>query len=105
MPENEEEWIKISKDFMDQWNFPHVVGALDGKHIVIQCPFNSGTDFYNYKSQFRIVLLAVVDASYNLMYIDIGAQGRISDGGVLKASSLNEKIDRKRLKLPEPEVL
>jgi hypothetical protein len=70
-------------------------------NIIIQCPFNSGTAF-NYKSQFRIVLLAVVDASYNFMYVDIGAQGRISDGGVLNVSSLNEKIDRKRLKLPEP---
>ncbi|KAJ8886311.1 hypothetical protein PR048_012522 [Dryococelus australis] len=47
IPDNQEEWMKIRKEFIDLWNFPHAVGALDGKHVVIQSPFNSGTDFYN----------------------------------------------------------
>jgi hypothetical protein len=97
MPENQEQWMNISNDFMGLWNFPHAVGALDGKRIVMQSPFNSGSEFYNYQSQFSIVLLAVVDAKYNFIYVDIGAQGRISDGGVFKASSLHEKIEEKRL--------
>lgn len=84
--------MNISNDFMDLWNFPHAVGAFDGKHIVMQSPFNSGSEFYNYQSQFSIVLLAVVDAKYNFIYVHIGAQGRISDGGVFKASSLHEKV-------------
>jgi hypothetical protein len=105
MPEKQEQWMNISNDFMDLWNFPHAVGALDGKHIVMQSPFNSGSEFYNYQSQFSNALLAVVDAKYNFIYVDIGAQGRISDGSVFKASSLQEKIEGKRLQLPEPETI
>lgn len=105
MPKTQEDWMGVSKAFMDLWNFPHALGAMDGKHIIIQCPFNSGTEYYNYKSQFSIVLMGVVDANYNFIYVDIGAQGRISDGGVLKATSFHEKIEKQALKLPEPEVL
>lgn len=47
MPEEQEQWLNISNNFMDLWNFPRVVGALDDKHIVMQSPFNNGSEFYN----------------------------------------------------------
>lgn len=33
---NEENWLKIANDFETKWNFPHCIGAIDGKHVVIQ---------------------------------------------------------------------
>lgn len=33
---NENKWLAISKNLEDKWNFPHCIGALDGKHIIIQ---------------------------------------------------------------------
>lgn len=33
-------------EFMGEWNFPHVIGAVDGKHICIECPRDGGSLFY-----------------------------------------------------------
>lgn len=33
---NQEEWKKVAKGFDEKWNFPHCIGAIDGKHVVIQ---------------------------------------------------------------------
>ncbi|KYN50030.1 hypothetical protein ALC62_00057 [Cyphomyrmex costatus] len=33
---SQQDWIKIEDEFFRRWNFPHCVGAIDGKHVVIQ---------------------------------------------------------------------
>lgn len=82
MPVPEEnDWKKYATDFSQKWNFPHVIGAIDGKHVRIQCPPNSGSLYYNYKGFFSVVLLALVDADYKYIAIDVGAYGRESDAG------------------------
>ncbi|CAH1977608.1 unnamed protein product [Acanthoscelides obtectus] len=100
-----EKWKEVSAEFMNMWNFPNVIGALDGKHIMLQAPFNTGSDFFNYKEFFSIVMLALVDASYNFMFVDVGTQDRISDGGVFNDSLLKEKNDNESLNLPPPKQL
>ncbi|XP_025270316.1 uncharacterized protein LOC105254128 [Camponotus floridanus] len=32
-PLSKEDWLNIERDFKDQWNFNHCIGAIDGKHI------------------------------------------------------------------------
>lgn len=85
MPKNEAEWKAVAEDYYNRWNYPNCVGAMDGKHISLQAPINSGSEFFNYKGFFSIVLFAVVDANYNFIYANVGCQGRISDGGVFSS--------------------
>jgi hypothetical protein len=75
---------------------------MDGKHVVLQAPINSGSEFYNYKHFFSIVLFAVVDAHYNSLYVNAGCQGRISDGGVFKECELHRRMENKSLNIPKP---
>lgn len=73
---------------------------MDGEHVMNQAPINSGSEFYNYKNFFSIVLFAVVEADYNFMYVNIGCQGRMSDGGVFANTEFKRFHEECTLNLP-----
>lgn len=80
-PKTTNELLDISLEFKKKWNFPNVVGAIDGKHVRIKSPANSTSVFFNYKDFFSVILMAVVDASYKFIGIDVGSYGREGDAG------------------------
>lgn len=55
---------KISKKFMQRWNFPNMIGAVVGKHIVIQQPKNSEWRHKNYEGTYSIILLGMISPEY-----------------------------------------
>ena len=92
----------MAKQYQTSWNFPHSMGATDGKYVVQQCPKNSASEYFIYKNAFTIVLFALVDANYNFMFVDAGCPGRISDSGVFTNTELYKKLEAKTLCLPQP---
>ena len=40
---SEDKWKSIADELYERWNFPNCIGAIDGKHVMIQCPFKSGS--------------------------------------------------------------
>ena len=75
---------------------------MDGKHVKIVPPPNSGSTFYNYKRDYSIVLLDIVDAHLKFLYIDVGMNGRISDGVVWSTSNMKFASDQNKLHIHEP---
>ena len=101
-PNSKEDWKDVGNEFELQWDFPNCLGAIDGKHVTIQAPANTGSQFFNYKKSFSIVLMAVCDSNYKFLLVDIGEAGRQSDGGVYANSNLGYGINNKLLNFPEP---
>ncbi|CAK1599878.1 unnamed protein product [Parnassius mnemosyne] len=95
-----EKWKQIAKTYSDKWQFPNCVGSLDGKHVMLFCPNNAGTSFYNYKGRHSVVLLALVDANYKFIAVDVGAFGRNSDGGVFAESKLGTSLATNTADIP-----
>ncbi|XP_034064075.1 protein ANTAGONIST OF LIKE HETEROCHROMATIN PROTEIN 1-like [Gymnodraco acuticeps] len=100
-----EDWRAIAAGFQERWNFPNCVGAIDGKHVVIQAPANSGSLYFNYKSTHSLVLLAVVDAQYLFRVVDVGGFGRSSDSGSLRNSAFGESLRDGSMRLPPDTVI
>lgn len=88
----EDKWIEISNEYYRRWNMPNCVGAVDGKHIVIQAPAHSGSEFLNYKKTFSLVLMAVCDSYYRFTLVDIGAAGGNHDSTVFKNSCFGQML-------------
>lgn len=103
LPGTTEEWNKVAGDFFSRWNFPQCIGAVDGKRILISKPPSSGSTFYDYKGHFSVILMALVDANCKFLYVDVGACGRASDGGVWDRCTLKQAVESDLLNVPQPE--
>lgn len=104
-PNTVAQWERIAGEFQSKWNLPHCLGALDGKHCKIKKPEKSGSDFYNYKGFFSIVLLALVDANYKFIWVDTGGNGCNSDAQLFNDSELKEYIMNKKINFPPDQPL
>ncbi|XP_068250734.1 uncharacterized protein [Palaemon carinicauda] len=74
-PKTEEDWKEVAARFSSRWNYHNCLGAVDEKHIGIKKPHNAGSYYYNYKGFHSIVLMAVADATFKFLYVDVGAEG------------------------------
>ena len=100
-----QEWTQIADGFYYKWHFPNCIGALDGKHVKLISPPNSGTLFFNHKCDFSTVLLALVDADYKFRIVDIGEYGSNSDSGIFRHSKFGKRFMENRIDLPEDRPL
>ncbi|KAG0716812.1 hypothetical protein GWK47_008766 [Chionoecetes opilio] len=99
LPTTSAEWQEVASGFSNVWQFPNCIGALDGKRFLLIKPDNTGAEYFDYKSHHSVIMLALVDASYKFLYIDVGAQGRARDAGVWDKCNLKKYIEDKKLQI------
>jgi len=89
-PQSEQNWKWTSAKFYEEWDFPNCLGALDGKHVAIECTGFSGSEYYNHKGFFSIVLMAICDVQYCFTIVDIGNFGRDNDAQIFHSSEMGK---------------
>lgn len=93
----------MAEEYENLWNFPHCVGALDGKHIELQAPFKNGSEYC--KGTCSIILLGAVNATNSFLFASVGCQHRTPDGEVMVDQHLAKKLYDGTLNLPPPVAL
>lgn len=78
---------------------------LIGKHCKIRPKQEYGSKYYNYKGFHSFILMAITDAQYRFIYVDVGVNGRTGDAGVWLNSDLRLAFDNGNLGIPKPRYL
>ncbi|XP_037807958.1 putative nuclease HARBI1 [Lucilia sericata] len=105
LPSTKSEWLEVANEFEHLWQFPHTLGAIDGKHIRIKTTGQSTPEYFNNKGYCSIVLFALVDAHSKFLYVDVSKGGRDFDDAVFKNSTLNKWLKEEKLKVPADKEL
>ncbi|XP_069612593.1 uncharacterized protein [Ranitomeya imitator] len=100
-----ETWLQVAAGFQTVADFPNCIGAIDGKHVRVQQPPQSGSHVFNYKKYSSVVLMAVADAHYKFVAIDVGAYGSTGDSRLLGTSQIGLQILEDCGTLPAPQPL
>lgn len=100
MPQpSEESWKKIADDFWSMWQFP-ASEHLTGRTSKYKLPKVADRFSSIIKKTFSVVLLALVDANYKFIAVDVGAYGKASDGGIFSKSKLGKALEENTLNVP-----
>lgn len=97
-------WRDVSKGFSDRWQLPGCISAIDGKHFHVKAPDNLGSLFFNYKKYFSIVLMAAVNHNLEFMWVDCGAFGGESDGGVFARTQFGRDLETGNSNIPDEPI-
>ena len=94
----------IINGFLERWNLPQCLGAIDGTHIPIKAPEHFHTDYFNRKCFHSIILQAVCDSECRFTDVFAGWPGRAHDARVFSESTIGAMVANETL-VPEDQEL
>ena len=72
---------------------PSLTGAIDGKHVAMECPKNIGSLYHSYKGFFS-----------KYYFINVGENGKTNDSVVFKNSELGRRLESYSLNIPSEDI-
>ena len=94
-PESDAEYLAAMATFQGK-PIPNCIGAIDGSHIRILRPPECGTDFYNRKGYYSILLQGICDGDGKFLSVSCGYPGSIHDARMLRRSGFYKNVLNKR---------
>ena len=61
--------------------------------MACKAPPNTGSEYYNYKGFFSVLLFAMVSSDYKFLWVDVTGKGSASDAQVYNNSELKEGLE------------
>ena len=80
--------IASEKEFKRLSNFPGVIGALDGCHILIKAPNKNQRNYINKNRKHSVVLVVICDSDMKFIFINCGFPGSAHDTRVFNLTNL-----------------
>ena len=102
-PSSVDEWLTIARGFLETWNMPYVIEVIDG-NILTSIVHLAAVLFQYYRGFFSSILLAVCDARYSFMLVDIVWYVSNNDSGVLARNEMTKRLKNGTLNLPVPSI-
>ena len=94
-PESDAEYLAAMATFQGK-PIPNCIGAIDGSHIRILRPTECGTDFYNRKGYYSILLQGICDGDGKFLSVSCGYPGSIHDARMLRRLGFYKNVLNKR---------
>ena len=95
-PESDAEYLGAMATFQGK-PIPNCIGAIDGNHIRILRPTECGTDFYNRKGYYSILLQGICDADGKFLSVNCGYPGSIHDAYMLRRLGFYQNVLNKTI--------
>ena len=64
-----------------------------------------GSNYYNYKGFYSIMLMAICDSKYRFIYTDMGSYGRDNDASIFARSDVYQLFESNSINVPPPEPI
>lgn len=103
-PPTTEMWLQQAQLFREKWQFPHCISAIDGKHVTPPEFQLDVPQLQTYKIN-QSILMAIVDAEYRFVCVDIGTYGKNSDGGIFERLEMRTRFATDQMNVPAATTL
>ena len=95
-PKCEEDFRQALIDMESEWQLKFAFAAINGSHLPIKCPPvgpEAMKQYHNFKNFYSVVLLALVDAKYRVMWAALGAPSNTHDSTYFQSTHLFHEVN------------